>query len=180
MLCPSCEAKVKSGEVTDLDIKVANILLNLEPKYPALEDLYFHKAVEVDDIVVLLVNPQDVSKLLGYGGKIIRAVGEELGKKVRVLAHGVDERTFLEDLFAPATIVAINKIWLPDGSEEMRVVLDHERNLKAGVNSLIQVVGKVKGVKLRVDFERRWRRGGQRIRRGKAAAKNPSIHGHNA
>ena len=154
MLCPSCEAKVKSGEVTDLDIKVANILLNLEPKYPVLEDLYFHKAVEVDDVVVLLVNPQDVSKLLGYGGKIIRAVGEELGKKVRVLAHGVDERTFLEDLFAPATIVAINKIWLPDGTTETRVILSNKsRKLPLNIESLKKIAKEIRGLSLRVEFE---------------------------
>ena len=154
MLCPSCEAKVKSGEVTDLDIKVANILLNLEPKYPVLEDLYFHKAVEVDDVVVLLVNPQDVSKLLGYGGKIIRAVGEELGKKVRVLAHGVDERTFLEDLFAPATIVAINKIWLPDGTTETRVILSNKsRKLPLNIESLKKIAKEIRGLSLCVEFE---------------------------
>jgi len=55
----------------------------------------------------------------------------------------------------------------------MRVILDSRRNLKVGVNSLIEAVKKVKGVKLSVDFERGWRR--VEVRRPRKVKEKSSI-----
>ena len=47
----------------------------------------------------------------------------------------------------------------------MRVILDDRRSLKVGVNSLVKVVEEVKGIKLSVDFERRWKARSRRVRK---------------
>jgi len=147
-------AKVRSGEVSELDLKIARLLLSLEEKYPSLQNVYFHKAVDADGTLALVVGPGDVPRLLGYGGKIIRALGEEAGKNVRVLEHGVDDRKFLEDLFAPASIMAINTIWLPDGSTETRVILRRRRGGRSSfdVKALKEIASKVRNITLRVEF----------------------------
>jgi transcription antitermination factor NusA-like protein len=147
-------AKVRSGEVSELDLKIARLLLSLEEKYPSLQNIYFHKAVDADGTLALIVGPGDVPRLLGYGGKIIRALGEEAGKNVRVLEHGVDDRKFLEDLFAPASIMAINTIWLPDGSTETRVILRRRRGGRSSfdVKALKEIASKVRNITLRVEF----------------------------
>ena len=154
ILCQKCLAKVKSGEVSELDLKIARLLLSLEEKYPALQNVYFHKAVDADGTLALVVGPGDVPRLLGYGGKIIRALGEETGKSVRVLEHGVDDRKFLEDLFAPASIMAINTIWLPDGSTETRVILRRRRGMHSpfDVKALKEIASEVRNITLRVEF----------------------------
>jgi transcription antitermination factor NusA-like protein len=145
---------VRSGEVSELDLKIARLLLSLEEKYPSLQNVYFHKAVDADGTLALVVGPGDVPRLLGYGGKIIRALGEEAGKNVRVLEHGVDDRKFLEDLFAPASIMAINTIWLPDGSTETRVILRRRRGGRSSfdVKALKEIASKVRNITLRVEF----------------------------
>jgi transcription antitermination factor NusA-like protein len=145
---------VRSGEVSELDLKIARLLLSLEEKYPSLQNVYFHKAVDADGTLALIVGPGDVPRLLGYGGKIIRALGEEAGKNVRVLEHGVDDRKFLEDLFAPASIMAINTIWLPDGSTETRVILRRRRGGRSSfdVKALKEIASKVRNITLRVEF----------------------------
>ncbi len=154
ILCQKCLAKVKSGEVSELDLKIARLLLSLEEKYPALQNVYFHKAVDADGTLALVVGPGDVPRLLGYGGKIIRALGEETGKSVRVLEHGADDRKFLEDLFAPASIMAINTIWLPDGSTETRVILRRRRGMHSpfDVKALKEIASEVRNITLRVEF----------------------------
>jgi transcription antitermination factor NusA-like protein len=154
ILCQKCLARVKSGEVSELDLKIARLLLSLEEKYPALQNVYFHKAVDADGTLALVVGPGDVPRLLGYGGKIIRALGEETGKSVRVLEHGVDDRKFLEDLFAPASIMAINTIWLPDGSTETRVILRRRRGMHSpfDVKALKEIASEVRNITLRVEF----------------------------
>jgi transcription antitermination factor NusA-like protein len=154
ILCQKCLAKVRSGEVSELDLKIARLLLSLEEKYPSLQNVYFHKAVDADGTLALVVGPGDVPRLLGYGGKIIRTLGDETGKNVRVLEHGVDDRKFLEDLFAPASIMTINTIWLPDGSTETRVILKRRRGVRSSfdVKALKEIASKVRNITLRVEF----------------------------
>ena len=69
----------------------------MEEKYPSLQNVCFYKAVEVEKTLAILVGHGDVPKLLGYGGKIVKTLGDETGKNVRVLEHGVDDRKFLEE-----------------------------------------------------------------------------------
>ncbi|HDD69779.1 hypothetical protein CW707_02885 [Candidatus Bathyarchaeota archaeon] len=154
VLCQKCLGKLKSGEVSNLDLKIARLLLSLEDKYPSLQNVYFHKAVDVGKTLAIIVGPGDVSRLLSYGGKIIKALGEETGKKIRVLEYGVDDRKFLEDLFAPLSIVTINTIWLPDGTTETRVILRKRRGrrLPFDVKALKEIAHKVRNMTLRVEF----------------------------
>ena len=156
ILCSECQRRLKSGEVSKTDLEIARLLLSLEDKYPSLQDVYFHKAVEANGVLAVLVGQGDVGNLLAFGGKIVRAIGEKIGKRIRVLEQGVGERKFLEDLFAPLSVITINTIWLPDGTTETRVILRRRRrspslNLKA----LKEIAQKVRGMTLRVEFARR-------------------------
>ena len=81
MLCQKCSAKVKAGEITDLDLRIARLLLNMEDKYPTLQNVCFYKAVEVEKTLAILVGHGDVPRLLGYGGKIIKALSDESRQK---------------------------------------------------------------------------------------------------
>jgi len=153
ILCQKCSAKVKSGEVSETDLRVARLLLSLEEKFPSLQNVYFHKTVETDGTLAIVVGPGDVPRLLGYGGKIIKTLGEETGRNIRVLENGVDNRKFLEDLFAPLNILTINTIWLPDGSTETRVILGRKRGRSSlDVKALKEIASKIRNITLRVEF----------------------------
>ncbi len=154
MLCQKCSARLESGEISELDMKIARILLSLEEKYPSLQNVYFHRAFEVDRTLAVVVGQGDVPRLLGYGGKIIKTLAEETGKSIRILEAGVDNRKFLEDLFAPLSIMTINTIWLPDGSTETRVILKRRRGSHPSfdVDALKEIARKIRNMILRVEF----------------------------
>jgi transcription antitermination factor NusA-like protein len=154
ILCQKCSARLESGEISKLDLKIARLLLSLEEKYPSLQNVYFHKAVEAGRTLAILVGSGDVHRLLGHGGRIIKTLGEETGKSIRVLEDGVDERRFLEDLFAPLSIMTINTIWLPDGSTETRAILRKRRGAQPpfDVKSLKEIAQKIRNITLRVEF----------------------------
>ena len=154
MLCQKCSARLESGEISELDMKIARILLPLEEKYPSLQNVYFHRAFEVDRTLAVIVGQGDVPRLLGYGGKIIKTLAEETGKSIRILEAGVDNRKFLEDLFAPLSIMTINTIWLPDGSTETRVILKRRRGSHPSFDfdALKEIAQKVRNMTLRVEF----------------------------
>ncbi len=128
--------------------------MSLEDKHPPLQEVYFHKAVEANGVLAVLVKRGDMPRLLGYGGKITKALSEMTGKTIRVLEYGVEERKFLEDLFAPLSILTINTIWLPDGTTETRVILRRRGRRRPPINvkALKEIARKVRGMTLRVEF----------------------------
>jgi transcription antitermination factor NusA-like protein len=154
ILCQKCSAKVKAGEISEVDLKIARLLLSLEEKYSALQNICFYKAVEVDRTLAIIVGHGDMPRLLGYGGKILKALGEETGKSIRILEYGVDDRKFLEDLFMPLSILTINTIWLPDGTTETRAILKKRRGAPVpfDVKALKEIASKVRQMSLRVEF----------------------------
>lgn len=154
MLCQKCSAKVKTGEITDLDLKIARQLLLLEEKYPSLQNVNFYKAIDANKTLALIVGHGDVPRLLGYGGKIIKALSEETKRSVRILENGVDDRKFLEDLFTPLSILTINTIWLPDGTTETRVILRRKRGaqLPFDLSAVKEIARSIRKMSLRVEF----------------------------
>ncbi len=154
MLCQKCSAKVKTGEITDLDLKIARQLLLLEEKYPSLQNVTFYKAIDANKTLALIVGHGDVPRLLGYGGKIIKALSEETNRSVRILENGVDDRKFLEDLFTPLSILTINTIWLPDGTTETRVILRRKRGaqLPFDLSAVKEIARSIRKMSLRVEF----------------------------
>ena len=154
ILCQKCSAKVKAGEITELDLKIARLLLSLEGKYLSLQNICFYKAVSVGKTLAILVGHGDVPRILGYGGKIIKALGDETRKSVRVLEYGVDDRKFLEDLFMPLSILTINTIWLPDGTTETRVILKRKRGSQSplDIKALREIAYKIRKMSLRVEY----------------------------
>jgi transcription antitermination factor NusA-like protein len=153
MLCQKCSAKVKAGEISEVDLKIARLLLSLEDKYPSLQNVCFYKAVDVEKTLAIIVGHGDVPKLLGYSGKIVKTIGDETGKNVKVLENGVDDRKFLEDLFIPFSILTINTIWLPDGTTETRVILKRKRGAQMpyDLKALKEIASKVRKMSLRVE-----------------------------
>lgn len=172
IFCPRCEEKLRKGLYDEFDVKVMKLLLELEKSFPQLHDAGYIKAVNGEETIFIVLREGSLRAFDQRTLLVLRKkLKEKLGKHVRVVEDDHDVSRFIEKVVVPARIVAVNKIWLPDGSEEMRVVLDHERNLKAGVNSATQVVKKVKGINIRIDFERRrWRGSGARLREKKASA----------
>ena len=154
ILCLKCSAKVKAGEITTLDLKIARLLLSLEDKYPSLQNVCFYKAVDVNKTLAVLVGHGDVPRMLGYGGKIIHAISDETGKSVRILEQGIDDRKFLEDLFTPLNILTINTIWLPDGTTETRVILKKKRGPQPmfDLNALKEIALRMRKMSLRIEF----------------------------
>ncbi len=154
ILCSKCREKVRKGVVSETDLRVARLLVSIEDKYPSLQDVYFYKAVEADNVLAILVGKGDVPRLLGYGGKITKFLSQKTGKKIRILEYDSDERKFLEDLFAPLDILTINKIWLPDGTTETRVILRRRGRgkPKMDLEAIKEIAKRIHGLTLRIEF----------------------------
>jgi transcription antitermination factor NusA-like protein len=156
ILCRRCEEKLAKGQITALDLKVIQKMVELEKANPVLEDVTYHRAVEADDMMAILVDKRDLPRLLGGGARVVRDLGETFGKRVKLISYGGDDREFLEDLFSPLSILTINTIWIPDGSTETKVILTgrEPRNMPIDPETVRKIAEEVRGMTLRIEFER--------------------------
>ena len=76
ILCSKCQSKLRQGEISQTDLEIGRLLLSLESSHPELQEINFHKAVETDGVLVLIVGKGDVAKLFSTGGKLLRTIGE--------------------------------------------------------------------------------------------------------
>ena len=154
ILCQKCQKKVESGQVGETDIRIARLLMKLEGKYPPLQKIVFYNAYEIDDVLAIVVGKGNLSAFLGGDGKIMREIADNSNKKIRIIEKQGDMRKFLEDLFAPAAITTINKIWLPDGTTETRVILPNRpRRMPLKTKVLKELAKNIRGITLRIAFE---------------------------
>jgi transcription antitermination factor NusA-like protein len=156
ILCRRCEEKLEKGQITELDLKVIQRMVELEKEHPILQEVTYHRSVEADGMMAVLVDRRDVPKLLGGGAKIIKDLGETFGKRVKLISYGGDDREFLEDLFSPLSILTINTIWIPDGSTETKVILTgrQPRKMPVDLDTVKMIASELKGMTLRIEFER--------------------------
>jgi transcription antitermination factor NusA-like protein len=156
ILCRKCQEKLDKGQITDLDLKIIRLLTELEKENPTLQDVTYHKAVEAENNIVILVDRRDMAKMLSGGAKTVHAISDSLGKKVKILSYGGDDRQFLEDLFSPMSILTLNTIWIPDGSTETKVILSgrEPRRMPVDLESVKGPAKQLRNMSLRIEFER--------------------------
>lgn len=146
LLCKTCDEKLKKGEITELDIEIAKWFLNNEGKYPQLKDCTFHKAVQRDNLLVVLIGCKNRG-LTALWRKIGKSLSEERGVSVRIVEKTSSLREFLSQLLFPAKVISLNTIWLPDGSCEntVKVASEDLKKLPADVKVLEETIRELIG-----------------------------------
>ncbi len=154
MLCSKCREKIRSGSVTEIYMKVASHLLDIENSYTNLQKAKLNNVIESGNYLVLSVGKGDQPKFYS-SGKLIREIGDHFRKRVLVIEEEVSDRRFLEELFSTQQILTINIIWLPDGSTETRIVLKKsgaKRLSNKRIKSLTNIAKKLRNMNLRVEY----------------------------
>ncbi|SCG86611.1 KH domain-containing protein [Methanobacterium congolense] len=142
MLCQGCENKLKKGEITQLDLDIAKILFRVgEGK------IGFKRTIEIGDIVIIVTEKDQVGKLIGKSGKIVREISRTVGKKIRVVGENSDFKEVAKDILAPARISGINILYGTDGNEKfkIRVVREDSRKIPGRLDALNDVIKQLTG-----------------------------------
>ncbi|MHA1356748.1 MAG: hypothetical protein ACTSRC_01415 [Candidatus Helarchaeota archaeon] len=155
VLCNSCQTKLDSGDITQLDIDLANYLMELEVRFSGLKDANFYKSIEVGSVLILLVGKGNIASFIGPRGKVIRLLQEKTGKNVRIIEKVSDLKKIIEDLIVPAKLLGMNKIYLPTGEVESkaRIKLGDENRLPADYSVLEDIIYRLTNQRIRIVFE---------------------------
>lgn len=126
LICGNCQEKINEGEITEIGVRVARVLTNLEDLFPSIKNVTFKRVVEIDGVTIVIVAKGDVRRILGSSRRVLRQLEEELKAQVRIVEESRNPQDILRDLIRPVRILGVNTIWLPDNSFE-RIVRISER-----------------------------------------------------
>lgn len=155
ILCPADEKKLQDGVISELDVKVARLLYKLIGDV----DMEFKKAVEAGDLIVIVVGEGDVPITIGKGGKNIKTLMRELGKRIRVIeaveVKGTDDvKKLATDLLYPAGVFGVNIVYKPGGGTYYKVlVLNRDRKkLPEKADILESILSQIVGSEVKINF----------------------------
>jgi hypothetical protein len=124
MLCPNCQARLDSGEITEFDIEFSKWLLEKEKELPVLEDLNLSRAVKLENRIVLLVKKKS-KDLLESQEELLQEIRDLYGEII-IVEGKAKLRTIVRSFIQPAIEIGVNSLYLPDGSKESIVMLREE------------------------------------------------------
>ena len=153
VLCEKCKKKLEEGKITELDVKVSQIIYELNKMYN-IEDASFEHAIDIGKVIVILTKGE-VGILIGKKGRIIKELARRLGKAVRIVHYDKDTdiNTFVAELVGADSFVSTNKIYKATGDVEYRAVIKKvhyktEQDAKALSALLSKVMGTTVHVQL--------------------------------
>lgn len=153
ILCPLCDERLRSGQLSRLDFEICRILFQLGTEGKVPPTLSFKHAIEIPEIIVVVVGKGDVQTLVR--SSTTRFLNKHFKKKVRVIEDTSDPKRFLPDLLYPAHILGINRVYLPEGKTQykIRIPTEDEKRLPASRKSIEDFITKLTGQEMGVTFE---------------------------
>jgi hypothetical protein len=125
-LCTSCQEKLDTGVLTQFELDLAKDLLVLEEeeKFGFLKNISFYKAIDFEDVVILVVGKKDkiktTQKLINWVKKTYEV------DKLILIEQTKNPRAALESLIDPFKLISLNEIFLATGDIEFKGVLSKE------------------------------------------------------
>ena len=116
VLCRTCEAKLKSGTITQDDIDAAKKLVSLADRNQEINKFTLIRGTRVDGDFVLVLRGHDVS-VLRANHELVNKIEKEIGQKVWFVETEASDRRFIETLFHPVKLLSVNFFWLPGANK---------------------------------------------------------------
>jgi len=114
--------------LTEFEIDLAKELVQLEEEEPEkfgfLKDVSFYKAIDYEDVVIIVVGKKDKIKLTK---EILDLIKKSYEIDTIILIEKTDKpRPVVDSLIAPSKLISLNEIFLATGDIEFKAVIPKE------------------------------------------------------
>ena len=156
-LCNSCQDKLDSGELTEFELDLARDLTELEEnhqnEYGFLRDVSFHKAIDYEDVVIMIVGNNDKLRI---SQELLDWIKETYEIETIILVEKAKKiRPVVESLITPSKVLSINEIFLATGDIQFKAVLkksDKDKILFTG-EELEELILELTGLVTRIEYQ---------------------------
>ncbi|MBN2155797.1 MAG: hypothetical protein JW776_07120 [Candidatus Lokiarchaeota archaeon] len=118
-LCYSCQERYDQGYVTQFDMDLAKDLLDFEEgDFPELKTASFYNAIDVGDIVFLVVGIGDTIK---FSPELLLKIQDLYLIPNIVIIEKSSVKEMIQELISPEILLGVNQIYLPTMESEYRI-----------------------------------------------------------
>jgi transcription antitermination factor NusA-like protein len=153
VLCRKCEAKLKSGSITQDDVEAATKLIGLADRNQEINKFTLVRGTRVQGDFVLVLRGSDVSELRG-NEELASKIEKHMGQKVWFIETEASDRRFIESLFHPLKVLSVNFFWLPGANKLTKVIVaDDGKNVPIDIEKVQKIAKAIRNIELLVEFK---------------------------
>ena len=154
VLCPQCEGKVESGELTQADVDASITLAKIGKTTSELENFTLHSCKEFDGNYVLSLAKNDIMAIR-QSRTLYRLLQDQFKGKIWLVEAEENDKKFIEDLFFPTKILSINSVWAPGGIQKTKAVVSGKWTPRFPIDTekVVQIVKDARNLDIEIEFE---------------------------
>ena len=154
VLCPQCERKVDSGELTQADVDASIILAKIAKSNNEIENFTLHSCKEFEGNFVLSLAKNDIMEIR-QSRTIYRLLQDQFKGKIWLVEADETDKKFIEDLFFPTKILSINSVWAVGGIQKTKAVVSGKWTPRFPIDTkkVVQIVKNARNLDIEIEFE---------------------------
>lgn len=152
-LCRKCKQLHREGRISDTDIELSKLFLELSKGNKNLKDIAFYSSYELEDVVMIITRKQDVPHL--SNPEVMDEIYALIHKNVRFLEKTNDPKKLVESLLDPIPVVNVTTLYLPPLSDkEYKIEIDkkYKNDLPIPEEIVVQTVTSVMNTGAYIEF----------------------------
>jgi transcription antitermination factor NusA-like protein len=153
LLCNACAEKVGEEEIKKEEIEVFRELNKILKNQKSLKEVEIKRAIG-NNTLIILTRDEDVSRLIGKEGSIVKKLAREFNKPIRVVGEPSDIDTLVNDVLFSVPIMGINIVYKLEGKTfVVRVPKKYRTRLPVSSGILANISKKLLDKNVDVIFE---------------------------
>jgi len=160
LLCESCQERLENGSLTDLDIDIAELLLEIEeadPKNSHLSEASFYKSIELDKLVILVIGKGETEVFKPYIKKLQKELKLPRLEFIEKGKGAGDFKSIINDFVQPGKLMSVNTVFLPTGDTEYKakVALKDNDRFTLSKTNIEKIIKELTDKIVRIEVEQR-------------------------
>ena len=153
VLCPQCEGKVETGKLTKADVNASILLAKIAKSNKEIETFSLYSCKEFQGNFILELAKNDIMKIR-QSRTLYRLLQEQFKEKIWLVEADETDKKFIEDLFFPTKILAINAVWAR-GIQKTKAVVSGKWTSKFPIDTkkVIEIVKNTRNLDIEIEFE---------------------------
>jgi transcription antitermination factor NusA-like protein len=156
ILCTKCETKLRLGQLTDTDIEGAIKITKLAERNQDVSKFTMISAFKVDEDFIIALSKADIGTIRS-NPTLLKKFEDEFLSKVWFVEAQASDKKFIENLFFPIRVLAVNIVWLPYGSKLTKAIISASDKIEPqqhlNIEKIKQIAKKIRNIELLVEFE---------------------------
>ncbi len=154
MLCEGCSKKLENGDISEKAVELFRYIYSLSEDYPYLEDVEINEIYVGEDVIVIVVEKEDVGKVVGKGGEIVKKLAGKVERAIRVVEMAEGVKKFSQNLLPDVKVYGVNKVFSPK-EDYYKVVVssDDVRRIMLKEDEFSEVLKRITGESAKLSFK---------------------------